>query len=84
MTSLPWDMSFQSQAYTGARSTSRRRELSTLQTDLQEGGPAPGDGEVGGQGAHALRVVEAEAHANQAAVVVLHITPHVEQMLSSP
>ena len=42
------------------------------EANLQEGGAAPGDGVVGGQGADALRVVEAEAHADQAAVVVLH------------
>ncbi len=38
---------------------------------LQKGGSAPGDGEVGGQGAHALSIIELEAHADQAAIVVL-------------
>ena len=40
--------------------------------NLQERRAAPGDGVVGGQGADALRVIEAEAHADQAAIVILH------------
>ena len=42
------------------------------EANLKKGGAAPGNGVVGGQGADALRVVEAEAHADEAAIVILH------------
>ena len=54
--------------------SSSEGELGTgvSEANLQEGGAAPGDGVVGGQGADALRIVKAEAHADQTAIVILH------------